>query len=264
MEGMTIEASRDTLNEPGMASTAGHTRQAEAPLDAPLDAMDTIKQYSETLPTPAQVSASFPFTLKIDGMLSPEDAEKLLTLLTRENMGFREVDLEPQLSSGRILIPRISEYAGIVLIQALRGIPAKIYFGPADEIFSTPETRDDSPHTLIDSVTTWNAHDESKSKQNDHSTAENMPVTNSASLPQFSQMETIDTVFTSGLLSTNSIEATHSNEYERLLEGLLRELKFKAHRRGAHGIVSLNVQLTPLTLPTDYRVTITGSAVKRR
>jgi hypothetical protein len=229
--------------------------------NSPGNSMDSIKQYSENLAAQStQVGAAFPFTLKIEGKLPPEDAEKLLSILTRENMGFREVDLESQLAEGRILIPRISEYAGIVLIQALRGIPALMQFGPSDEIFSTPDTRDEHPS---DSSTHWSPDDE---KQADSSfeeihAAENMPVTNAASFPQFQEVSAIDTVIATGLLSTRSVEATHSREYEKLLEALMRELKFKAHRRGANGIFALLIQLTPLTLPTDYRVTITGTAV---
>ena len=119
--------------------------------------IDSIKSYSENLvAADAQIAAAFPFTLKIDGKLTAEETEKLLTILARENMGFREVDLETQIAEGRILIPRISEYAGIVLIQALRGISAKMYFGPSDEIFSTPETRSD----YTDAPAQWTTQDE--------------------------------------------------------------------------------------------------------
>jgi len=212
--------------------------------------MDSIKSFSEALAnTPAQVGASFPFTLKIEGKLTPEEVEKLFTVLTRENMGFREVDLEPQIAEGRLLIPRISEYAGVVLIQALRGISAKIQFGPSDEVFSTPETRDDFVSFSTDipqTPLTFN---------------DDLPVSNSENLPQFQQIRVLDTVITSGLLTTKSVEATHSEEYTLLLEALVRELKFKARRRGANGILSLQITLTPLTLPTDYRVTVSGSAV---
>jgi hypothetical protein len=230
----------------------------------PASAIDSIKRYSENIAVPLQAGAAFPFTLKIVGMLTPQESEKLMTVLTREKMGFREVDIEPQLTSGRILIPRISEYAGIMLIQALRGISAKIYFGPADEIFSTPDTRDDTrdDESLTDAATSWNSQDEKISQHSERSIAEHMPVTATDSFPQFSKIEIIDIIVTSGILSTRSIEAANSPEYVHLLEGLIRELKFKANRRGANGILSLNIQLTPLTLPTDYRVTVTGSAIK--
>ena len=88
-----------------------------------------------------------------------------------------------------------------------------------------------------------------------------MPVSNTEHLPQFKSLRVIDTVITSGLLSTRSLEAASSEEYTTLLEALIRELKFKARRRGANGILSLQITLTPLTLPTDFRVTVTGSAV---
>ena len=88
-----------------------------------------------------------------------------------------------------------------------------------------------------------------------------LPVTNADTLPQFTRATVLDTLVTSGLLTTRAVEASSSQEYEVLLEALIRELRFKAQRRGANGILALRVQLTPLTLPTDYRVTVTGTAV---
>src|SRR5437764_1503439 len=73
-----------------------------------------------------EVPTSFPFSLMIEGTLRPEEREKLIDLISREKFGIREVDLEPQLESGRILIPRISEYAGVLLVQALRNTQARL------------------------------------------------------------------------------------------------------------------------------------------
>ena len=58
------------------------------------------------------------------------------------------------------------------------------------------------------------------------------------------------------------VEAEKSSEYQEILEALLRELKYRAYRRGASGITQLSVQLDPLIQPTRYRLTVSGTAVR--
>jgi hypothetical protein len=168
-------------------------------------------------------------------------------------MVIREVDLEPQFEAGRVLIPRISEYAGVMLIQALRGVRAKIYFQPSDiDSGALSDSAEGAmPADFNESFTSVEAAP----------SAESLPVTQGDDLPQLGIFHVIDTLIVSGMLSTRSVEALNSNEFTTLTESLMRELKFKAVRRGARGITHLSIQLTPLTLPTDYRVTLSGTAV---
>jgi hypothetical protein len=226
--------------------------ETQVPESRPADSktIDSIKNYSESLNAEAPASAQLPFTLRIEGKLTAQESEKLLDVLSREKMDIREVDIEPQLEAGRILIPRISEYAGVLLIQALRGVRAKIYFGPSDiESVDSNDSNLGFPSFLSSGV------DEPPS-------AESLPVTQGDDLPQLGVFQVIDTLIVSGMLSTKSVEALNSSEFTTLTEALMRELKFKAVRRGARGITHLSIQLTPLTLPTDYRVTLSGTAVR--
>jgi hypothetical protein len=232
-----------SLSSSDVTSSTGLTSEPVAPT------IDTIKSYSESLNEQAQTSAALPFTLKIDGSLSPQEKEKLLDILSREKIGIREVDLEPQFAAGKILLPRISEYAGVLLIQGLRGVQAKISFGPSDseslgELSQTNFSEFHETHPAIDPQS-----------------ANELPVTKGDDLPQLGVYQVMDTLVVSGLLTTRSLEAVNSTEFTALTEALIRELKFKASRRGGRGIVHLSIELTPMTLPTDYRVTVTGTAV---
>jgi hypothetical protein len=252
---------------------------SESPLQEPTNktpTLDSIKEYSESVNTaPPNVAASFPFTLRIDGRLTPQEAEKLIDVMNRENMGFREVDLEPQLAEGKILIPRISEYAGIVLIQALRGIQAKISFG-ASELFEgdteeSLETRPTSVFTKTEEFSSSNVghlghagysgHPGSSTSKFPVESPDALPVTQGEELPQLGVYQVSETLIVSGMLSTRSLESANSPEYTSLLEALMRELKFKAFRRKARGITLLKIQVTPLTLPTDHRITVSGTLV---
>lgn len=252
-------------SSPPLSETAAPFAEATRTLSSPkeiqenpVDHLQKIKKFSENLSvgTPV-VSASFPFSLLIVGILRPEEKEKLLDLITRENMGIREIDLEPQFQAGRILIPRISEYAGILLVQALRGSHAELRLGPSDTIFSTTDTRTDFEET-----STWEKTQTHSFSADILHPAESIVVTTQESLPGLPHPILIDTLTASAALRSNVVEAETSTEYHETVEALQRELKYKAYRRGASGIIGFKIQLQQLSSPTHYRILALGVAVK--
>jgi len=66
----------------------------------------------------------------------------------------------------------------------------------------------------------------------------------------------------SAALSVQSVEAARSTEYQDMLDALGRELRYKAWRKGASAVLNFSVQLDLLTLPSRYRMLVTGSAVR--
>jgi hypothetical protein len=228
------------------------------------DAIQKVKEFSEKMPMEkVQVPAAFPFSLLIEGPLTPEEKEKLLDVLSRENIGIREVDLEPQFESNRVLLPRISEYAGILLVQALRGTRARMRLGPSDSIFSAHDselTRDplepgarlpEPEHSMVSETDT------------DHP-AEQVAITPDSKLPQLSEFDVIDTILASALVESTLVEATQSPKYSEILEDLKRELKYRAYRKGAVGIIHFKTELQQLSLATQYRLTLSGAAIRPR
>lgn len=216
-----------------------------------------IKEYSENVSmAQATVPAAYPYSLLITGRLTDHEKEKLLDLLSRENMGIREVDLEPQLEAGRILIPRISEFAGVLIVQALRAASVEMELGPSDLIFASENTRDESfvPMSGSEDVA-WSSSEASHP-------AEALPLTSESSIPGVNSFTVIDTLTATAALRSDVVETEKSSEYQEALDALQRELKYKAYRRGAQAIVSFSIQLAALNLPTHYRLTVTGLAVK--
>jgi|GEM_PF-1802750 len=234
-----------------------------SPLDTPPDASQDTAHWTEKVSSAAEqiVPASYPFSLLITGPLTAHEKEKLLDILSRENMGIREVDLEPQLISERVLIPRISEYAGVLLVQALRGTRAKLRLGPADSIFMTEETREEYlPETEIK---TGSVRDLSGNLSGDGShPAERIRISADSSIPGIPQIQLIDFVIASATLEAETVEAQSSPEYQAVLDALIRELKYKAYRKGAQAITQFALELISLSLPSQYRLTVSGSAVK--
>ena len=226
----------------------------------PPPGMDRVRQYSEQTRTP--VSAQFPFSLMIEGTLEPEERERLIDLLGREGFGISEVDLEPQLKAGKILIPRVSEYAGVLLVQALRTAKARIRLGPSDTVFSTGDTRD-AESDRIDS-STQNAQVRVAFQESGEGlpAAERIPVSTESTLPGFGPYYVLDAVTASVTLRTMALEAESSYEYQEALEQLKLELQYKASRKGANGIVNFGVQLITLPQRSQYRLMAVGSAIR--
>lgn len=218
--------------------------------------MKDLKDFSEKLPyEKVQIPASLPFSLLIDGELTPTEKEKLVDLLNREDMGIREVDLQPQFENNRVLIPRVSEYAGVLIVQTLKTANVRMRLGPSDEIFSTES--EEETLSRPKPVSTSGSHTGGALHP-----AESITMTSEGYLPQLTDFEVIDTIVASATLESTMIEAQKSEKYTELLEGLQKELQYKAHRKGAVAIVRLTIQLQPLSLPTLYRLTLTGLAIK--
>jgi hypothetical protein len=221
-------------------------------------AFTRLKDYAENAPvgTPA-VQASVPFSVMITGRLTPEEREKLLDLISREKMGIRDVDLEPQFAAERVLIPRISEFAAVLIVQALRATQAELRLGPSDRIFSTADTR----ASERDSGFPGAAQSEIYSEASLHP-AEDVILTSLSQLPDYPHFTVIDVVTASASLTSRAVEVESSSEYREILDALQRELRFKAFRKGASAVLNFTLTLTQLSSPTQYRLTVMGSAIR--
>ncbi len=228
---------------------------------APRSPMEKVRQFSDNINLgKASAPAAFPFSLRISGRLAPEEKARLLDIVSRENMGIREIDLEPQLDGDEVLIPRISEYAGVLLVSALRSAQVHMRLGPADEIYSALANREDTATEVA--LEDSGQRESHSSSANPNHPAERIPLTAADSLPGMLPHVVIDAVTASVSLRTLTVETENSSEYQNALEALQRELKYKAFRKGAQGIVNFSIQLTPLSMPTHYRLLLVGSAVR--
>ncbi len=226
-----------------------------------LDPMAPTRDFAnQSSPAREAVPAAFPFSLIIEGHLTLEEREKLLSTLSRENMGISEADLEPQFEGERILIPRISEYAGVLLIQALRGSHASLRLGVSDSIYATDDTRDSATEAWADPLEASSRHQVlSHHAPNE---AERIPMVASSALPGREVLEVIDTLVVSAALRSHVVEAQKSSEYHEVLEALKCELKYRAFRKGAEAIVNFSVQLDSLGSPGRFRLTVSGTAAR--
>lgn len=207
---------------------------------------------SQLEPQSAVVAAQRPYTLWIEGSFRPEDRDKLLDLISREGFGIREVDLEPQWESGRVLLPRISEYAAMRVAQVLRESSLTLRMD-----FSNSTQREPEPAPPI------------RTEIASEHPAEAIPVT-SHELPQPgadpSQWETVDTLIATALLAEPEWRASQTDAFANLVESLKRELRHRAYIKKAHALVSFQSQVikSPWQGETECRVQVSAIALKKR
>jgi hypothetical protein len=264
-ESLSVSAPPPMPPEPATSAPASPASSYVAPPPPPdrvkkapvnkSSAMEQMKRFAQAA-TMARVPAAYPFSVLIDGPLRPEEREKLTDLLEREGVGISAKDLEPQFEGGKVLIPRISEYLGVMLVQALRGASVLIRLGPSDQLFATAETRADDDELGFSGGSTGHS-----SAEVEHP-AERIPVTAENVLPGLPSFVVIDGLMASAALRTDVADAEGSSEYQELLDALRRELKYKAFRKGASAVVNFTVRMDTLTLPSHYRVLVMGSAVR--
>ncbi len=252
----------ENMMEPEAVEPAATPREptlATVPASAPAPTMESVRAFSESVgvaEAKASVPASFPFSLLIEGKFGDYERAKFLDVFASEDLGFREIDLEPQLDSGRILIPRISEYAGVLLVQALRSLPVKMRLGPSAEIYRKDASLDENTTRLERPPTV------ATTRALGPADALDLPITTEETLPQFMSVEVIDTITVSATLKTAVVEAESSPEFSQVIERLQSELRERAHRQGAAGVIRFKTELTALSVASHYRVIATGVAVK--
>lgn len=229
-----------------------------APGSEPASPMDRIREFSETVvSTSIQVAATFPFSLKITGKLSAPDRARLLDFLSNENLGVREVDLEPQFDGGQILIPQVSEYAGVAIVHLLRDSGASFQLGPAGRVFSG-HAEEGSVSLPVEN----DSHFRHESSSPTAHSAETIPVISGSEIPGCPLFKILDSLVASTTLKAKVVEFTNTKEFDEMVEALKMELRFKAFHRGGTAVLQYTLQLSPLAVPTQYRLIASGTAVR--
>jgi len=234
----------------------------EPPVNAPAvaairDSLDKIKNYSDRMtPTGTTVPAGIPYSLVIEGQLKVHEKERLLEILSREQLGVREVEIEPQLAAGKILIPRVSEYAGVLIAQALRNSNARIRLGPTDKIFQSKELAED------DSLLFPRSPNYVRKEENHAHAADEMTLTSANEVPGHRVAKVLDTFEVSTNLRALHVHSSNSTFFQESLEGLKKQLRLHAHHKGSDAPVRFKTELFPPDDQSQYKLLATAVAVK--
>jgi|GEM_PF-2673196 len=220
--------------------------------------MESVRNYSDHVaPSANSEVAETPYSLVIEGPIRMHEREALLQILSRENLGIREVELEPQFAAGHILIPRISEYAGVMIVQALRNTTAKMRLGPSERIFVSQQAEDDD--RLIMPPT---PDSEIFRNEENLDRVETVVLTSAETIPGRKLLQAIDTLHTSMNLKSVSLSQPQSPLFQDAIERLKKQLKFQAHHRGANALVGFKYTLHPLEGHATFKLVVEARAVR--
>ncbi len=228
-----------------------------AAIAASLESTDTRHYSDHVAAAAAPTLATNPYSLRIDGILRQHEREALVQILTRENLGIREVELEPQFAAGQILIPRVSEFAGVQIVQALRNSTARMRLGPSDRIFASKESHDEDPLIYPPNPDAEVLITEEVAHQ-----ADQVALTTDDNLPGKQILQAMDVLHGSVNLKASHVAQPQSPVFHEAIERLKRQLKFQAHHRGANALLGFHYEFHPLEGQTLYKLVVQARAVR--
>lgn len=219
--------------------------------------LNQIKNYSDKLsPTNTNIPVNVPYSIFIDGILEIHEQERLLSIIERESLGIRTVEIDPQLQAGRVLIPRISEFAGVLIVQALRNAKVKIKLDHSEKIFQNKELSLENDSLLTPKAPNYVRKMEPRENRDE------MILTPDSEIPGFKILKILETFQSSLNIRTVHVHASNSSFFQESLENVKKQLRLKAHHKGADALIRFKTELFPVDDNSQYKLLATAIAVK--
>ena len=220
--------------------------------------LDQIRNYSDKLsPSASNIPANIPFSILIRGKLELHEQERLLDIVSREALGIRAVELEPQLAAGSVLIPRISEFAGVQIAQALRNAKVQIRLGLSDRIFLSEGLQGDEDGLFFPKSPNYVRTMDANRDQ-----ADEMLLTPDSEIPGYRIKKVLDTFQTTLNLRSIHVHSSNSSFFQESLENVKKQLRLKAHHKGADALIRFRTELFPVDDGSQYKLFAEAIAVQ--
>ncbi len=239
-------------------------------LDSAYKAAETfqdVKQFAESSSFTGMGAEGNPsFSVLIKNVRYIEDVSDIMLLMKELTLIVDSEDqMRERLMRGQVLVPRISEFAAVLLAHKLRRFDVDIQVGLSDEIHppkhkEAPETGLVSKHGLYQNQAHHFHFDDSKLELSQ------IIVATTPALEGHQVVRYLGVASEHKMLEQHLVEDENSTDVPRYYSELAQKLKAHALRAHANAVVGLNYQLTPL--PSDlggssakYRLTCTGNLV---
>ncbi len=265
------EDSAPAFRDPEPTLTKTEIPRAPAPertVEAtPPETFADLKTFGESTSFSASTVEGNPsFSVLLKNVRYIEDVNDIL--LTLKELGLlsdSEEVMKGRLMRGSLLVPRISEYAAILLAHRLRRFDIDIQVGLSDEIHppkhrETPEVGIVSKYNLYQNQGHHFRFDDAKLD------ISQIIVAATPSLEGHQVLRYMGVASEHKIVPATMVENENSEELPRYYQELAQKLKAHALKASANAVVGLNYQLTPL--PTEfgnsnhkYRLTCTGNLV---
>lgn len=228
---------------------------------------EDLKKFSESSSFTGMATEGNPsFSVLIKNVRYIEDVNDILSLLREFNLLSDSEDvMKGRLMRGTLLVPRISEFAAVLLSHKLRKFDIDIQLGLSDEIHppkhqETPETGIVSKHNLYQNQSHHFHFDDPKLE------ISQIIVSATSNLEGYQVVKYMGIASEHKMLEATLIEDENSSEVPAHYQELAQKLKAHALKANSNAVVGLNYQLTPI--PSEYgmssnryRLTCTGNLV---
>lgn len=231
------------------------------------ETFEEIKKFADSTSfTGMGVEGNPSFSVLLRQVKYVEDVSDIIILLKElKLLTDTEEETQKRLSKGYLLIPRISEYAAILLTHKLRRFDIDIQMGLSDEIH--PPKHHEAPETGLVSKSTLQQN-QTHSFNFDHPKLELSQVIVSASptLQGYQVVRYLGVASEHKTVPAEMVEDESSEEIPRYYQELAQKLRAHAVKNHSNAVVGLNYQLTPI--PSEfgaggpkYRLSCTGNLV---
>jgi hypothetical protein len=263
---------QDLLNESQLETTPleESSNIVDSPVDKSLDNLDEIKAPLEEMKEELELAAldtqafteCYPAFHLIVKLNSTEDSLKEELLDDLKPCGLDEAikqSLISQLQRGEMLIPRLSEYSVIMLLQKWRHHPLS---------FSLNLVQEEASESLLAQVSAQMQPRLSQSSQfkkaETMQQSEQVLVTTLPSLEGHHIKEYLGLIHEHLLIPTDEMRFQKQDHVEEFYDQLLTQLKMKAQSKQANAILGLNYHLSPLKEAPElgqsfYKLSATGN-----
>ncbi len=231
------------------------------------ETFEEVKKFAEESSfTGMGVEGNPSFSVLVRNVKFVEDVNDIIILLKElQLMTDSEEETRKRLTRGHLLVPRISEYAAILLTHKMRRFDIDIQMGLSDEIH--PPKHHEAPETGL--VSKHSLHqNQSHNFHFDHPKLEISQVIVSATptLQGFQVIRYLGVASEHKTIPAELVEDETNEDVPKFYQELAQKLRAHAVKAHSNAIVGLNYQLTPI--PPEYggqghkyRLSCTGNLV---
>ncbi len=231
------------------------------------ETFEEIKRFAEESSFSGMGAEGNPsFSVLVRNVKFIEDVNDIIIMMKELNLlSDTEEETRKRLTRGHLLIPRVSEYAAILLTHKLRRFDIDIQMGLSDEIH--PPKHHEAPEAGLSSKHSLHQN-QSHNFHFDHPKLEISQVIISASptLQGYQVIRYLGVASEHRTVPSDLVEDESNEEVPRYYQELAQKLRAHAVKANSNAIVGLNYQLTPI--PSEYggsghkyRLSCTGNLV---
>lgn len=231
------------------------------------ETFEEIKRFAEESSFSGMGAEGNPsFSVLVRNVKFIEDVSDIIILLKElQLLSDTEEETRKRLTRGHLLVPRISEFAAILLTHKLRRFAIDIQMGLSDEIH--PPKHHEAPEAGLSSKHSLHQN-QNHNFHFDHPKLEISQVIISATptLQGYQVIRYLGVASEHRTVPSDLVEDESSEEVPRYYQELAQKLRAHAVKAHSNAIVGLNYQLTPI--PSEYggaghkyRLSCTGNLV---